>query len=50
MVKIIRGEGTGISLPLRNIPEVYRISVLKEDPAKTKYIRGDMLQEKAAEQ
>lgn len=27
--KIIRGEGTGIALPLRNIPEIYRIKHFK---------------------
>lgn len=44
--KIIRGKGTDSALPLRNIPEIYRISILKEDLAKTNHIKGDIVQEK----
>lgn len=41
--KIIRGKGTDSALPLRNIPEIYRISILKEDSAKTNHITGDLV-------
>lgn len=45
--KIIRGKGTDSALPLRNIPEIYRISIVKEDSAKINHIKGDTVQEKA---
>lgn len=48
--KIMRGENRAIAFPLRCIPEFYRISILKEDPAKTRHIKRDTFQERHAEQ